>query len=124
MICDRCGGPVRHRMTKLGEDSVLCRHCRSKIEPAPHPVIRESRSKDYTKSVGVTFKPTVLGIYNPIVAGDIIQKSITRRAEIMDQHGAPKVLAKGGRWLVPKDKRPKGWETMGLREPIKPIKAR
>jgi hypothetical protein len=34
----------------------------------------------------------------------------------MIERGEIRILVKGGRWQVPIEKRPKGWEEMGVRE--------
>jgi hypothetical protein len=47
---------------------------------------------------------------------ETLSKKFDREQEEKAQHGIIKPLARGGVWLVPPEKRPKGWELMELKE--------
>ena len=118
-FCSQCGGQA------FRQDG-LCHDCRARNKGKrirtvpeakfePKRTVRGRRSRDKGKFlVGVAGH--VLNIYNPIVAGETVLRSLERRLEFEAMQGPVKRLCHNGVWLVPPDQRPRGWQAMGLKE--------
>jgi hypothetical protein len=88
----------QHKVTKVSSDKSSLR-----------------RSRSYRES-GLRMGLRQLGFCNGIALGDAIRAAEIRRSEWRAAQGEVHSIVHKGVWQVPPEKRPKGWEQMGIKE--------
>jgi hypothetical protein len=73
------------------------------------------RSVSYRQS-GMKVGRRWLGFSNGIALGDAIRAEEVKRLEWRAAQGEVHTIVRHGVWQVPPEKRPKGWEQMGIKE--------